>query len=101
MTTELALMLADEDYPGIVVGIVLGRLLILGIIIWGIVHLIRKRRSRRSSALHPPPQPYWDGAAWQYPQHVPGYSQQQYPPHQQQPYQHPHPEQPPHPGAPH
>jgi hypothetical protein len=113
VTTELALALADEADPGRVVGFVLGRVLILGLIIWWIVHVIRKRRRRRSGVQHPPqqpfwdgtawqyphpgapqPQPYWDGVAWQYPQY-PQYDQA-YPPQQQR-----YPQQPPYPGAPH
>ena len=120
VTTELALALADEEHPARVVGFVFGRVLILGLIIWWIVHMIRKRRRRRSGVQHPPrqpfwdgtawqyphpgapqPQPYWDGAAWQHPQHYQAHlPQQQYPTHQQQPYQQQYPQQPPYPGAP-
>jgi hypothetical protein len=101
------MVLADNPNPGRTVGLVLGRLIILGLIIWGIVHLIRKRRRPRPPVQYPAPywdgaawqypqaggppspQPYWDGAAWQYPQ------QQSYPPQQQ------YPQQPPYPGARH
>lgn len=66
VTTELVMVLAGESDPERVIGLVIGRLLILGLIIWGIVHLIRKRRRRGQLARSP--QPYWDGNAWRYPQ---------------------------------
>ncbi|WP_304117938.1 hypothetical protein [Mycolicibacterium bacteremicum] len=121
MTTELALVLADSSNPGRVIGTVVGRLLILGLIIWGIVYLIRRSRRPKLPAQYPPqqpywdgtawrypqqspqPQPYWDGAAWQYPQqpYPPQYPQQQYPqpPHSGQPGQSWPPQQPPYPPA--
>ncbi|WP_234807579.1 hypothetical protein [Mycolicibacterium bacteremicum] len=107
MTTELAVVLADSSNPGRVIGTVIGRLLILALIIWGIVYLIRKSRRPKQFAPYPPQQPYWDGTGWRYPQQGPQpqpywdgaawqYPQQPYPQqYSQQPYP-----QPPHPGQP-
>lgn len=85
MTADLVMVLAEQSNPGRAVGFVVGRLLILGLIIWGIVHLIRKRRRNRAAAQFLAPQPYWDGTAWQYPPQQPFPGQ---PPYPQQPYQH-------------
>lgn len=74
MTTDLMIVLADNANPGRTVGLVLGRFIILGLIIWGIVHVIRKRRRNRAAAQQPAP--YWDGQAWQYPP-APGAPQSQ------------------------
>jgi hypothetical protein len=105
VTADLVMVLADDAHPARTVGVVLGRLIIVGLIIWGIVHLFRKRRRPHPPVQYPQPQPYWDGSAWQYP--PPGGLQPQpywdgtawqYPPPQPypQPYQAPQP-QPPYP----
>ncbi|MGN7780080.1 hypothetical protein ACTJJE_11245 [Mycolicibacterium sp. 22603] len=94
MTTEFATLLADASDPGRVIGLVIGRLLILGLIIWGIVHLIRKRRRRGQLARSP--QPYWDGSAWRQPQQ----GQQPQPYWDGQAWQYPQPQYPQHPGSP-
>ncbi|MBX9922190.1 MAG: hypothetical protein K2Y33_20550 [Mycolicibacterium frederiksbergense] len=116
MTADLVMVLADNAHPARTVGVVLGRLIIVGLIIWGIVHLIRKRRRPHPPVQYPQPQPYWDGSAWQYP--PPGGPQPQpywdgtawqYPPQQpypqpyqaQQPYPQPYQAQQPQPPYPH
>ena len=91
------MVLAEGANPGRAFGEVLFRVVVLGLIVWGIVHLIRKRRRPGPAAQQP--QPYWDGAAWRYPPQQPPYPQQQ-PPYPQQAYQQPpYEQQPPYPGA--
>lgn len=94
VATDLVMVLADNPNPGRTVGLVLGRVIILGLIIWGIVHLIRKRRRPKPPVQYPVPQPYWDGTAWQYPQQPQAQAAQpywdgaawQYPPQQSSPH---------------
>ena len=109
------MVLAEGANPGRAFGEVLFRVVVLGLIVWGIVHLIRKRRRPGPTAQHPQPywdgatwryppqpqgpqahpQPYWDGVAWRYPPQQP-----QQPPYPQQAYQQPpYEQQPPYPGA--
>ena len=59
MTTELALVLAEDSNPARTAGRVFAWLMMLGLITWGIVHLIRKGSRPRPRAQ----QPYWDGTA--------------------------------------